>query len=112
MPFFSSLPHDAGLGTLFEREPALREIVASFKRIIDASPLEPRTSQLIAAYVDAARQAGRSEREIQDTLLAASFYAFVNRLVDGNGLRWTPERMLRAGQDIARQLGGGGTVTT
>ncbi len=75
-------------------EPRLRPIL-DYARVLTLTPT--RATQ---RHVDAVFAAGWSERELHDAILTVCLFNFMNRLVEGHGVKGTPGTFAERGQAL------------
>lgn len=67
-----------------------------------ATKLTRDPGSVVEADVDAMRDAGWSEQAVEDVIGVASVFAFLNRLVDGFGVKGSTEGFSQSGEMIAK----------
>jgi uncharacterized peroxidase-related enzyme len=77
-------------------EPRLRPLLAYVRKLT----LEP--SRMVGADAQAVFDAGWSERDLHDAVLTASLFNFMNRLLEGHGVKGSAALYAERGQALAR----------
>lgn len=77
-------------------EPRLRPLLAYAHKLT----LEP--SRMVAADAQAVFDAGWTERDLHDAVLTASLFNFMNRLLEGHGVKGSPALYAERGRALAR----------
>lgn len=92
MPFFDTLPVDAGIGHLFDINPDIRDGFMKFSQAVmrGESPFSIAEREPIAADADAVYAAGWDERARSDAIWVCARFNMMNRLALGHGLAADP----------------------
>lgn len=67
-----------------------------------AAKLTQSPGSVVRADVDALRGVGWSEQTVEDVIGVVSLFSFLNRLVDGFGIKGSPENFAQGGRMISR----------
>jgi uncharacterized peroxidase-related enzyme len=78
-------------------DPKMRPLL-DYVRLLTTAP-----QQLVQADADAVLAAGWSERALHDAILTASLFNFMNRLLEGHGVKGTPELFANRGRALMEQ---------
>ena len=78
-------------------DPKMRTLL-DYVRLLTTAP-----RQLVQADADAVFAAGWSERALHDAILTASLFNFMNRLLEGHGVKGTPQLFASRGQALLKE---------